>query len=179
MQIIGEGAEVICSTCRCGPGRSGIAASSGSAIGLALVASCWSTDDSLRRWWKRRARWRLRDRSAPFLVLPSACLRARYSLVAGSRWARVIAITCRAWLSWRSPPRLSRCWVRLPDEHGIGAVSVCSPKLEVLRKPLDCGGVADQDRRGHRAAALLLQQLGPVRGDERGQLGCELVDPTV
>ena len=29
------------------------------------------------RWWKRRARCRLRQRSAPFLVLPSASLRAR------------------------------------------------------------------------------------------------------
>lgn len=32
---------------------------------------------SERRWWKRRARWRLRQRSAPPLVLPSASLRAR------------------------------------------------------------------------------------------------------
>ena len=29
---------------------------------------------------------------APFFVLPSASLRARYSLVAGSRWARTPAV---------------------------------------------------------------------------------------
>ena len=48
----------------------------------------------------------------PKIGFPSRSLRARYSLVAGSWWARVIAMMCSAWLSWRSPPRLSRYWVR-------------------------------------------------------------------
>ena len=56
--------------------------------------------------------------------------------MAGSRWARVIAMMCSAWLSWRSPPRLSRCWVRCPEEHGIGAVPVCSAKLASVRNRL-------------------------------------------
>ena len=77
----------------------------------------------------------MRQRSAPFLVLPSASLRARYSLVAESWLARVIAMMCSAWLSWRSPPRLSRYWVRWPEEHGIGALPDCSAKLASDRPP--------------------------------------------
>jgi hypothetical protein len=49
-------------------------------------------------------------------------------LGAGSCWARVIAIVCSARLSWRSPPRSSRCWVRCPEEQGIGAVPDWRPK---------------------------------------------------
>jgi hypothetical protein len=55
--------------------------------------------------------------------------RARYSLLAWSCRARVIAMTCSASLGLRSPLPLSRCWVRCPEEHGIGAVPVCSAKL--------------------------------------------------
>ncbi len=84
----------------------------------------WSASGSASSRWKWRARWRLRLRSAPLVVFPSARLRARYSWVAGSCWARVIATMCSAWLSWRSPPRLSLCCVRFPDEHGTGAVPV-------------------------------------------------------
>ena len=52
-------------------------------------------------------------------------------VLAGDRvvLARVIAMMCSAWLSWRSPPRLSRCCVRCPEEQGIGAVPDCSAKL--------------------------------------------------
>ena len=35
--------------------------------------------------------------------------------------SRVITIRHSAWLAWRSPPRLSRCRLTLPDEAGIGA----------------------------------------------------------
>ena len=45
------------------------------------------------------------------LALGFVCVRGT-ALVVGSCWARVIAMMCSAWLSWRSPPRLSRCWVR-------------------------------------------------------------------
>ena len=41
---------------------------------------------------------------------------------------------------------------------------------------LDAGGVADQDRRGQRAAAPLGQQLRAVRLDELCQLCRELID---
>ncbi len=98
-------------------------------IGWPSMGVDWSASGSASSRWKWRARWRLRLRSAPLVVFPSACLRARYSWVAGSCWARVIAMMCSAWLSWRSPPRLSLCWVRFPDEHGTGAVPVCRAKL--------------------------------------------------
>ena len=119
---------MICSTLRRGLGRSGMEGSWGSLIDAGSGVGCWSAGGSESSWWKRRARCRLSERSAPFLVLPSASLRARYSLVVGSCCARVTAMMCSAWLSCRSPPRLSRCWVRLPEEHGIGAVPVCSAK---------------------------------------------------
>ena len=128
MQTIGEGAAAICSTWRRGLGRSGMEGSSGSMIDVGSGGGCWSAGGSESNWWKCRARCRLSERSAPFFVLPSASLRARYSLVAWSCCARVTAMMCSAWLSCRSPPRLSRCWVRLPEEHGIGAVPVCSAK---------------------------------------------------
>jgi len=66
----------------------------------------------------------------------------------------MIAMVCSAWLSWRSPPRLSRCCWRWPEEHFSGAVPVCSAKLASVAKRC-AGGAADQDRRGQRAAAGL------------------------
>jgi hypothetical protein len=41
---------------------------------------------------------------------------------------------CSALLSWRSPPRSSRCRSRCPDEQGIGAVPVRRAKLASLAK---------------------------------------------
>jgi hypothetical protein len=74
-------------------------------------------------------------RSAPFLDLPSASLRARYSRVVGSRRARVTAMMCSAWLSWRSPPRCRRCRWRFPDERGIGATPDWRAKLASVANP--------------------------------------------
>jgi hypothetical protein len=53
--------------------------------------------------------------------------------VAGSWRARVMAMMCSAWLSWRSPPRSSRWRSRWPEEHGIGAVPVWRAKLASVR----------------------------------------------
>jgi hypothetical protein len=80
MQIIGTAAVIVGSMlCR----RSGWAGMTGGGCSeVGVVAG------SASRWWKRLARWRLRQRSAAFLVFPSACLRARYVLVAGSWLAR-------------------------------------------------------------------------------------------
>jgi hypothetical protein len=47
--------------------------------------------------------------------------RAMSSLLAGSCWRRCGAIVCSARLSWRSPPRLSRCRCLCPLEAGTGA----------------------------------------------------------
>jgi hypothetical protein len=44
----------------------------------------------------------------------------------------VMAMMCRAWLSWRSPPRSSRWRWRCPEEQGIGAVPVWRAKLASL-----------------------------------------------
>jgi hypothetical protein len=46
----------------------------------------------------------------------------------------VMAIRCKAALSWRLPPRLSRCRTRLPDHTGIGAVPVCAANAARERK---------------------------------------------
>jgi hypothetical protein len=43
-----------------------------------------------------------------------------------------MAMMCSAWLSWRSPPRSSRCRSRWPEEQGIGAVPVWRAKLASL-----------------------------------------------
>ena len=186
MQTIGGWPVMLGSTGRRGWGRGGICGRAGSIGGGCGSVICstsvvcgWSAAGSARSWWMRRARWRLRQRSAPLVVLPSASLRARYCLVAGSWLARVTAMMCRAWLSWRSPPRLSRCCVRLPEEHGIGAVPDSSAKLGLGAEALYAGGVADQDRCGQRPAAELLQQLGALRGDELRQLAVQNVDLAV
>jgi hypothetical protein len=90
--------------------------------------------------------------------------------VAGSRWARVIATTCKAWLSWRSPPRFRRCCVRYPEAHGIGAVPVCSPKL---------ANHFDSDRRLGAGVARLnpkatfTRNQGPSARDPRKYHACQ------
>ena len=99
--------------------------------------------------------------------------------MAGSCCARVIAMMCSAWLSCRSPPRLSRCWVRWPEEHGIGAVPGLQREARVRAESLGAGGVADQDRGGQRAATVLGKQLRAVCLDELGQLGLEPLDTAV
>ena len=54
--------------------------------------------------------------------LPSAILRPTKAWVFLSVRSRLIAIMCRARLAWRSPPRLSRCRLVLPDDAGSGEV---------------------------------------------------------
>jgi hypothetical protein len=68
--------------------------------------------------------------------------------------------------------------VRFPEEQGIGAVPVCSAKAASER---NCWlpGVADQDRGGQRAAALLVQELGVMGGHALGQLAVQRVDLAV
>lgn len=44
------------------------------------------------------------------------------------------AIVCSARLSWRSPPRGSRCRIVLPDEAGIGAMPACLANRESVWK---------------------------------------------
>jgi hypothetical protein len=86
---------------------------------------------------------------------------------------------CSAWLSCRSPPRLSRGWVRLPEEHGIGAVPGLQREGSFGAEPLVACGVADQDRGGQRAATLLGQQSRSLGADELGQLAREPLDTAV
>jgi hypothetical protein len=117
----------------------------------------------------------LRQRNAPLVVLPSAALRARYAFVSASWLARVIAMMCSAWLSWRSPPWLRRCCCRWPEEHGIGAVPHNSAKLASERNRWAPGGAADQNRGGQGSAAGLGEQLRAVRPDEFEQLKLELL----
>ena len=52
-------------------------------------------------------------------------------------------------------------------------------EARLLAKLLVAGGVADQDRRGERAAALFSGEVGVMRGDELDQLAVELVDLAV
>ena len=52
-------------------------------------------------------------------------------------------------------------------------------EARVGAEPLGAGGVADQDRRGQRAAAVLGEQLRAVRRDELEQLALERVDLAV
>src|SRR4051794_41750394 len=68
----------------------------------------------------RRARWRLRQRSASRRLLPSACLRARQAAVSTSRRPLVTAKRCSAQLSWRVPPRARRGPGGGPGEAGGG-----------------------------------------------------------
>jgi hypothetical protein len=81
---------------------------------------------------------------------------------------------CSAWLSWRSPPRLSRCWVRLPEKHLIGAVPDCSAKLASERNR----GLPAVWRDQH-AAALFGEQLGTIRADAVGELALQRVELAV
>ncbi len=104
--------------------------------------------------------------------------------MAGSWCARVIAMMCSAWLSWRSPPRLSRYWVRWPEEHGIGTLPDCSAKLasqrgralcaELVRVDRDLPALGDQRLRC-RAVALVPSAAGRLAvrlvADVIGQLG--------
>ena len=98
----------------------------------------------------------MRERSAPLLVLPSASLRARYSLVAGSRQLgagdgddveRVVELAVPAAVE----SVLGALAGGARDGRGPGLH--CEARL--LAELLVAGGVADQDRRGQRAAALL------------------------
>jgi hypothetical protein len=74
-------------------------------------------------------------------------------------------------LSWRFPPRCSRWrWV-LPLEAGIGAVPAWRAKCPSVSESLSAGGVADDDRGGHRPAPGLLKQLGGVGVDQAGERG--------
>jgi len=81
---------------------------------------------------------------------------------------------CRARLSWRSPPRCSRWRLVLPELAGIGAVPAWRDEARVGREPLGAGGVADDDRGGDRAAAMLGEQLRAVSLDQRLELGEQL-----
>src|SRR5438552_13613579 len=61
-----------------------------------------------------------------------------YSRVAGSCWRRCRTTVCRARLSWRSPPRLSRCRVVLPLEAGTGATPARRAKAASDRSRPGC-----------------------------------------
>jgi hypothetical protein len=110
MQTIGKGAWPLMSgsTGRRDAGRGGISgslsslAAGGSMIAVPFVAGWWSAGGSESSWWKWRARWRLRLRSAPLVLLPSASLLGASPLHA--------SLSRDGMLSRRSaaPPRFSR-----------------------------------------------------------------------
>jgi hypothetical protein len=61
----------------------------------------------------------------------------------------------------------------LPEDAGIGATPAIRANCASVAKRSGAGGLADQDRRGDRAAADLGEQLGTVGGDERVQFALE------
>jgi hypothetical protein len=69
----------------------------------------------------RRARWRLRQRMASRVVLPSLVLRSMYRRVSAWQRARVTATRWIGALTRRLPPRSSRWRLVLPELTGIGA----------------------------------------------------------
>ena len=92
--------------------------------------------------------------------------------MAGSWLARVIAMVCRARLSWRSPPRSSRSWLRWPEDAGIGATPAWRAKLASVRTAPRRRS-ADQGHRGQRPAAHLGEQLGALSGDQDQQISLQ------
>ena len=94
-----------------------------------------------------RARWRLRERMASRQLLPSAILRAMYALAGGWQRTWTRAITWRARLSWRLPPRLRRIrWV-WPELAGIGATPASIANASADRKRPDVAGLGHAARR--------------------------------
>ena len=77
----------------------------------------------------RRVRWRLRQRIASLVLLPSARLRAMGSLVSAWQRMRVTAIRWIVALIWRLPPRSSRWRLVLPELTGIGAMPAARASL--------------------------------------------------
>lgn len=67
------------------------------------------------------------------LLFPSAVRLSTYSMVAASNIVRVRAIVCRARFRCRSPWRLSRCLVLLPEDAGFGVTSVSAPRAVNIR----------------------------------------------
>src|SRR5262245_25954546 len=68
-----------------------------------------------------------------FLVLPLAVRRVAWALVRGSQARRVMAIVHSAELACRSPPRLSRWRIWLPEEASTGLAPHSAAKLASLR----------------------------------------------
>jgi hypothetical protein len=56
-------------------------------------------------------------------------------------------------------------------EAGIGGGAGVPGEVPIGREPLRAGGVADEDRGGHRPAAGLGEQLRGVGVDQAGELG--------
>jgi len=71
----------------------------------------------------------------------------------------VIAMMCSAWLSWRSPPRLSRYWVRCPEE-----TSCVNPQAQIvlltLGRPAPPG--AGRERRSGQGGGCPRQEVGAL-----------------
>ena len=179
MQTIGLGAVLICSTSRCGRGRSGIAGGSGSVVGLPL-AVCWLVGG----WFGEEvveaagevaleAAQRALGGLAFGFFASEVLLGRRVALGAGDRddVQRVVELAVPAAVE----PVLGALARGARDRRGPGL----QPEARVFAELLDAGGVADQDRRGQRAAALLGQQLRAVCLDELAQLCLELLDLAV
>ena len=82
---------------------------------------------------------------------------------------------CRARLSWRSPPRLSRCRVVWPLEAGIGATPASRAKAASERTRPWCDQADDQLGGDDRADAGLVEQPGCERAHVGEDLAFELV----
>ena len=71
-----------------------------------------------------------------------------------------IATMCIALLSFRSPPRLSRCLTVLPDDAGIGLTPASEANSASVRTPAVVRPSRETLRDANGTKALLLQQRG-------------------
>lgn len=95
--------------------------------------------------------------------------------MAGSIRARVIAMTCSARLSWRSPPRCRRWRARWPEEHWIGAIPAWRAKLASERKRFAPAVLLISVAAVRVPQPVSARSCGAVSFDERQQLPLERV----
>jgi hypothetical protein len=153
--------------------RRGAAGCTGTPV---LGSSCGAWAGSQRRWWKRRARCRLRQRSAPFalaLGFFSRQVGAGGRVVAGAGDGDdvqgVVELAVAA--------AVESVAVALPGGAGDRRRAGLAGETGVAWESLGAGGAADQQRRGQGTAAGLGEQPGTVRRDQGMQLALERIRP--
>ena len=82
--------------------------------------------------------------------------------------SRVITIRHSAWLAWRSPPRLSRFRLTLPEEAGIGATPHrCAHELSLRSRSGWSPAAISSSVGGVRADAVQAEQARRAGSDQR------------